>query len=266
MFGLSFVSCQTGGVSHIRAAMTSEHFFCDSLKVWSKNWTLAFYHEISHLSHTYYFPLRRWHPYCHQFAQLVKDQEKFITQPLFCLLLTHSGETKLRQQASGETITGPLLFLHWGHPSAQCSRNKGQGFIAGSTVWKETHSNIVWFSEIVAGIPAVSYHIIAIKQVCLHLSSKIEICFLGCVHIFCWNFLQTISCPRVPQSRRRAWHSARVGMSSLFSLTRWQASDTAGKNSGVGEGQSHTRVGVVWAFLYFFTQIKQGLSSRVSFL
>lgn len=95
-------------------------------------------------------------PYCRLFAQLFKDQEKFITQPLFCLpglLLTHSEGTKLRQQASGETITGPLLFLHWGHPSAQCSRNKGQGFIAGSTVWKETRSGIVWFSEIVGSHP-----------------------------------------------------------------------------------------------------------------
>lgn len=126
-----------------------------------------------------------WQPYCHQFAQSVKEQEKFITWAFFLPsspLLTHSRETKLRQQASGETITGPLLFQSWGHPSAQCSRNKGQGFIAGSTVWKETHSNIVWFSEIVDRHPCcflwmVYKHIIAIKQVGLHQSWRMDVCF-----------------------------------------------------------------------------------------
>lgn len=70
---------------------------------------------------------------------------KLTVFPLLVSLLTLSGETKLRQLASGETITGTLLFQSWGHPSARCSRDKGQGFIAGSTVWKETHFNIVWF-------------------------------------------------------------------------------------------------------------------------
>lgn len=82
---------------------------------------------------------------------------KFITWALFsCFsspLLTRRGEVKLRRRASGETITGPLLFQSWGHPSARRSRNKGQGFIAGSTVWKETHSNIVWLWEIVRRRP-----------------------------------------------------------------------------------------------------------------
>lgn len=158
MFGLSFVSSQTGGVLPHQGSNDIWELFFDRGKIWNL-------FPSTHSSYRHDFCLRRWRTYCRQFAQLVKDQEKFITQPLFSLLpllLTHSGETKLRQQASGETITGPLLFLHWGHPSARRSRNKGQGFIAGSTVWKEMHSNIVWFSEIVAGIPAVSYCIIAI--------------------------------------------------------------------------------------------------------
>lgn len=110
--------------------------------------------HISPSSSCHKFPtiLSRWYPYCRQFARSVKEQEKFITQPFFSPpspLLTYSGETKLRQQASGESITGPLLFQSWGHPPARRSRNKGQGFIAGPTVWKETQSNIVWFLEMV---------------------------------------------------------------------------------------------------------------------
>lgn len=123
-------------------------------------------------------------------VQRVKEQEKFTTQPSFFLtsspLLTISGETKLRQQASGETITGPLLFQSWGHPSAQRSRNKGHGFIAGSTVWKETHSNIVWFSEIVDRHPCCFLwtphsHITTIKQVSLHLRREAFVLMCSCI-------------------------------------------------------------------------------------
>lgn len=177
----------------------------------------------------------------------VKEQENFITWAFFLPsspLLTHSGETKLRQQASGETITGPLLFQSWGHPSAQRSRNKGQGFIAGSTVWKETHYNIVWFSEIVDRHPCcflwmVYSHIITIKQVGLHLNRRMEVCFF--VHIYCWIFVQTALCPRVPQPRCRAWQFARVGMSSPLSLTCWRASEAGRGKNAVGEGQPKSK-------------------------
>lgn len=181
-------------------------------------------------------------PYCHRFAQSVKEQEKFITWAFFLPpspLLTHWGETKLRRQASGGTITGPLLFQSWGHPSAQRSRNKGQGFIAGSTVWKETHSNIVWFSEIVDRHPCcflcmVYTQTLTIEQVGWHLNQRIFF-FFSHVRIFCSNFVQSASCLRVLQPRCRAWQFSRVGMSSPFSLTRWRASE--GIETGVGEGR-----------------------------
>lgn len=183
-----------------------------------------------------------WQPYCHQFAQSVKEQEKFITWAFFLPsspLLTHSRETKLRQQASGETITGPLLFQSWGHPSAQCSRNKGQGFIAGSTVWKETHSNIVWFSEIVDRHPCcflwmVYKHIIAIKQVGLHQSWRMDV-FVSLLFCFLFN-------ARESSSRGVERDSFLVlGMSSLFSLTCWRASEAGREKRGVDEGQSKSK-------------------------
>lgn len=133
-------------------------------------------------------------------------------------------------------------------------------------MWKETRSNVVWFSEIVDRHPCCFLWMLY-NQISEQVKVKDGLfwVFFYCSHILQEFLFQAVPCPRALQPRCRPWQFARVGMSSLFSLTRWRASEAGRGMKKCVKGsrsQNHTGGGVMWGF--FFPHEARILSSFVS--
>lgn len=189
------------------------------------------------------------------------EQRKFITWTFFfsysCLLPLFSHIQEKQSWGSGP-LERPLQALYCFKAEVILLRGvvetKGRGFIAGSTVWKETHSNIVWFSEIVDRHPRcflwmVYEQISRMEAGCVWAEGLVVGGFFG--EIFS---VQTASCPRALRPRCRPWQSTHVGMSSPFSLTRWRGGEEEGWVKG-SWSQNHTGGGVMSVFGSFLARI-----------